>query len=98
MVRKDLKPGQQLAQTSHAMTEFCLKGGPTAQKWYETSNTVCILGVPDEEALHALTSKALSSSIEYWPFCEPDLENSLTAVAFEPTLESRKLLASLKLA
>lgn len=97
-MRKDLTTGQQLAQTSHAITEFCLQAPDKAKAWYATSNTVCILGVSSEEELLSLITEASSTSIEVWPFFEPDLENALTAAVFEPTLSSRKLLRSLKLA
>lgn len=48
----------------------------------------------DEEQLIKLITKAILNGIKYTIFREPDLNNQITAVAFEPSEASRKLTSS----
>jgi hypothetical protein len=52
------------------------------------------LTVADEQELIKLTSKAILSGIKHTVFREPDLNNQITAVAFEASDEARKLTSS----
>ena len=65
--------------------------------WQTTSNYLAQLSITDERSLNELYEKAIRKSIKAVPFYEPDLDNQLTAVAFEPGDESRRLLSSLSL-
>ena len=52
------------------------------------------LTVANEEELYKLIDKADSRGIKYTVFREPDIQNEITAIAFEPSDASRKLTSS----
>ena len=56
---------------------------------------VVIVSVPDEETLAQLAGTAVEEGIVRTIFREPDLENSITAVAFEPGDVARRMCAQL---
>lgn len=68
------------------------------KSWNRDSNNVVIAAVPDEDALAALAARAGEEGIARTLVREPDLDNSMTAVALEPVDTSRRLCASLPLA
>lgn len=67
-------------------------------RWNRDSNNVVIAAVPDEYALAALAARAGEEGIARTLVREPDLDNTLTAVAMEPVDISRRLCANLPLA
>jgi peptidyl-tRNA hydrolase len=97
-VRKDLKPGAKLAQSCHVALSFREEHSELAVQWLKDSNYICILEIENEEELRNLQKKAAMLGIPNSSFIEPDFDNSLTAVAFAPVLESKKLCSNLKLA
>lgn len=98
VVRKDLKSGAKLAQSCHAALSFREEHSELAVQWLKESNFICILEIENEMELQNLRRKAIELGIPNSSFIEPDFDNSLTAVAFAPILESKKLCANLKLA
>lgn len=98
VVRNDLDPGLQMAQAIHAAIKYVLTHEEEARRWYEESNNLAVLQVPDEETLGALAQRvsvkdpAFQSSI----FEEPDLDGARTAAAF--CGGAKKLVSSLPLA
>jgi hypothetical protein len=52
------------------------------------------LTVANEQELYKLIEKADYKGIKYTIFREPDIQNEITAVAFEPSDDSRKLTSS----
>lgn len=66
--------------------------------WFESSNYLVILEVEDENQLKLLINKSEEICIKCSVFKEPDLNNQITAVAFEPGDLSRRLLRNIKLA
>jgi peptidyl-tRNA hydrolase len=84
VVRNDLKPGQQAAQSLHAMAEFFIKHPDHAKEWHTDSNYVALLEVSNERRLEKLLAHAERDNIPHAAFCEPWLDNSLTAVALHP--------------
>jgi len=64
-------------------------------RWHSSSNTLVLLAVPDECALHELCERAVARRLLVTRFHEPDLGWSLTAGAFEP--EAHRLLSHLPL-
>jgi hypothetical protein len=68
-----------------------------AKNWHYNSNTVCILAAKDEEELKILFQKATEYSIVSCIFREPDLNNSITAIAMLGE-NSNKILSNLPLA
>ena len=93
--RGDLPIGVQACQAIHAMREFVAEHPETEAKWYRESNHIAFLEAPDKAALEVLIEEASENGILCSAFYESDLENELTAVAFCPTLDSRKLLSQL---
>lgn len=94
----DLDVGAQACQLAHAMREFAERYPEIEGQWYRESNAICFLVVPSGAELLELLEKAESEDIKYAPFHEEDLDNALTAVAFAPSLASRRLLAQIPLA
>jgi len=82
--RDDLKPGQQAVQIAHALSKFEEEHREVYQQWYRESNTLAFLRVPDELMLKDLLQKAQGKGIEVAAFTEPDLKDSLTAIAIGP--------------
>jgi peptidyl-tRNA hydrolase len=85
VVRKDLKPGEQAAQSLHAIVEFCMAHPHHAKEWHSLSNYVCLLEVSSERRLHKLLKQAEAAKIPHAHFREPWLKDSLTAVALHPS-------------
>lgn len=98
ITRADLKPGQQAVQAAHALTEFIFQHAEQAQRWKNESNTLVMLAVKCEDELNRLIEKSLKRDIKISPFYEPDLDNALTAIAFEPGDATHKLCNGIALA
>lgn len=98
IIRADLRPGQQAVQAAHAMRQFVADHPDIDRKWFEQSNTLAFLSVPDEWTLRKLADKADDQDLRLSSFREPDLDNAMTALALEPGLVSRRLCRNLPLA
>lgn len=85
---------QQSVQSCHAAIDFVMKHPEVAKDWHTYSNYLGQLSVADTEELEKLMAKADMKGIVYVVFREPDLGDQLTAVCFEPTIETKKLLSS----
>lgn len=94
VVRSDLPPGLQCAQACHALRAFVAAHPDIEQAWFEQSNNLVVLQVPNEAALHELVRR--SEGIPLALNREPDLDDQLTSVALAPS--AKKLLRSLPLA
>ena len=88
VVRGDLSPAQQAVQMGHALQEFNVVHREAADRWYSTSNTIAFLAVEDEKELELLLVRAARRGAETAGFREPDLGDSLTAVAIGPSGKS----------
>lgn len=97
LVRQDISPGYQIAQSIHAKDQFTHEFPDTENKWYQESNTIVVLGVPSEDALKAYAYLAESQGLKCSMFYEPDI-NEHTALAIEPGEAAAKLCANLKVA
>jgi Peptidyl-tRNA hydrolase PTH2 len=84
VTRSDLPPGHQAVQSAHAMREFKNSYPELEQLWYERSNFLALLAVPDEASLSRLLERARRRGIPAVGFREPDLGGALTAVALAP--------------
>lgn len=98
MTRRDLHPGAQASQLTHAAQQFEKEHADVQNEWYFKSNHLVLLSCENEEFLKQLVLKANIKGIKCSAFTEPDLDNQLTAVAFEPCEETCKLCSSLPLA
>lgn len=97
MVRQDLPLSYQGVQSAHAAIDFQHQHPELAKEWQTKSNYLIFLSVKDESSLENLIRKAESRGIIFTPFNEPDINDELTAVAFEPSDKSKKLLGNLPL-
>lgn len=77
MVRKDLSLSQQAVQACHAALE-----SGRQFPWVGDHPHLVLLNVPDEPSLNRWLEEVLSQpQFKVTPFREPDLNNSLTAIA-----------------
>ena len=98
VTRADLPAGAQAVQAAHALRQFAAEHPDLDKFWFERSNTLAMLAVPDERALRRLLVRAEDRDLRSAAFREPDLDNALTAVAIEPSPEAQKLCRNLPLA
>lgn len=84
-------------QAIHAAIQFQHEHPIESKDWYTNSNYLVYLTVETEEDLINLLCKAESLGIKCSAFIEPDLDNQLTAIALEPSMESKRITSSLKL-
>jgi len=96
VTRADLPAGDQAVQAAHALQQFNVEHPQAARSWFEQSNTLAFLAAPDETALQRLLDRAFDKGLRASAFREPDLGDSLTAVAVEPA--GARLVRSLPLA
>lgn len=94
VTRRDLPLGTQALQSGHAAIDFQYQHPVEAQEWQTKSNYLVFLTVADEQALIKLITKAILTGIKHTIFREPDLNNEITAVAFEPSDATRRLTSS----
>lgn len=98
VVRQDLAAGAQIAQAIHAFREFVEFHPSEEQNWYKLSNTIVVLGCRDENELMTLRKGAVDQHIKFSMFREPDMNNQVTAIAFEPGQKTSDYLRHLNLA
>lgn len=98
MVRKDLEPGLQIAQSCHVVFSFSQEHPEETKTWMIQSNYIAVLSCLNEQELILLLENAEKYGIKFSVFREPDIDNQITAIAIEPGVKSRKLCSSLKLA
>ncbi len=93
-----MSPGYQAVQACHAMRQFTEEQKEVDALWFKNSNYIVLLSVENEEALENLIAMASIKNVRLAIFREPDIDNQITAVAFEPGEQSRRLCSRLKLA
>ena len=94
VTRRDLNIAVQSVQASHAAIDFQYQHSVEAKEWQRKSNYLALLTVSNEQELIKLVTKAILLGIKHTIFREPDLDNQITAVAFEPSDMSKKLTSS----
>ena len=94
VTRRDLSIGYQATQSTHAAIDFQHEFPVEASEWQKNSNYLAVLTVEDESQLIKLITKAILLGIKHTVFREPDIDNQITAVAFEPSEQARKLTSS----
>lgn len=93
VTRRDLTPGQQLAQCVHAAIQFTQEWPELAEPWYTESNFLVCLSLRDEDDLKELAEQARTLELHYSAAEEPDFDDAWTAVALQPG-ETAKLLCT----
>ena len=96
VTRQDLIPGSQAVQAMHASHEFAVQHTEEFLRWQKESNYLAFLSIANEDALKELIKVLDTYEVKYSVFREPDLDNTITAVAFER--KGRIFCASFKLA
>jgi hypothetical protein len=91
-----LTPGAQIAQSGHAIAQYCLEHPEPSKTW--NNNYLICLSTENEKSLNILLEKLESFDIPISKFYEPDLHNQLTSIAFHHNEQSRKYTTSLSLA
>jgi hypothetical protein len=92
IVRDDLPVGLQAAQACHALREFQESHPELERGWYANSKTLVLLKSPD---IWGLAKAANDAHVPLALNFEPDLQNTLTAVALGAT--AKKLVRALPL-
>ena len=98
VTRKDLHPGDQLAQSVHSATEFAHKFPNQFNNWMTNSQYVASLSADNEQHLKEVLMKLEWFGANVVTFREPDMDNQLTSIAFYGTPKMMKITAHLKLA
>lgn len=98
VTRADLPAGAQAVQAAHALRQFAAEHPEVDREWFERSNYLGLLTVPSEADLARLLAKAERRGIAAAAFREPDLGDSLTAIALGPCSGARALTRALPLA
>jgi peptidyl-tRNA hydrolase len=98
VVRKDLEPGLQMAQSCHVVFSFSQEHPNETKTWMNNSNYIAVLNSPDENDLQRLIEQADAHNIRFSIFREPDIGDQITAIALEPGQKSKKLCSKLPLA
>jgi peptidyl-tRNA hydrolase len=98
VTRADLPPGAQAVQAAHALQLFNIENPEVARAWHKESNYLALLAVPTEADLARLYTKAERRGIPVSAFREPDLGDSLTAIALAPSPGARSLTRAIPLA
>lgn len=98
VVRSDLSPGAQMAQSVHAFREFVEEHPEIEYDWYKNSNTIVILAANDEQHLMELEQAGKSLGLKISKFREPDMNHQVTSIVFEPGQKTSEFLSTLKLA
>jgi len=98
VVRKDLEPGLQMAQSCHVVFNFSQEHPNETKTWMSESNYIAVLNGSDEDDLLRLIGRAQVEGIKCSIFREPDIENQITAIALAPGPKAKKLCSRLALA
>lgn len=96
LVRADLSPGLQIAQSCHALRAFAAAHPDADRTWFANSNNIVALSVPDEATLARTLAESEATGALVARFTEPDLDDELTAGAVLGA--ARRLLQRLPLA
>lgn len=91
VTRRDLSLPTQAVQSAHAAIDFQHAHPLEATEWQTKSNYLALLTVANEEELYKLSEKATIRGIKHTIFREPDINNEITAIAFEPSDASKRI-------
>jgi hypothetical protein len=96
VVRADIAPGLQLAQSGHAIVSFQHSYAGEYEEWYRGSNNLVILASRNEAELTKLAYSLTCKGVKVALFREPDLGDELTSIGVGS--EGQKYLSCLPLA
>lgn len=93
----DMSPGYRAVQSTHAAINFTFEHPNRAGPWFKDSNYLILLELKDEKQLKLLSRRCEELNLAHTVFREPDIQNQVTAVAIEPSLLTKKLVAKIPL-
>ena len=95
---RDIHPGAQMVQSTHAMSKFAVEYPEQFSDWYKNSQYIACLSIEDEKSLLLLVEKLRKRGVSVSVFREPDLNHKATSIAIEACEQARRLTGSLRLA
>lgn len=90
--------GVQAVQGMHAAIQWQFDFPNLASEWHQNSDYLAFLSVANQEELNKLIERAQAKEIKLSIYREPDLNHQITAIALEPSIQSKKLCSSIPLA
>jgi sensor histidine kinase YesM len=75
------------------LAQFIFEHSDISIKWFKDPY-LAQLSCANEDDLKYLIEKLQNNNIKYSIFREPDLDNQITAIAIEPSDQSRRILSS----
>ena len=97
ITRRDLAPGYQAVQASHAAIDYCFQHREIAEHWHINSNYLIFLSTETENDLFFYMEKLRLSGVEFSIFREPDIGNKVTAISFISNEKTKKITSGLSL-
>ncbi len=97
ITRSDLSDGYKAVQSTHAAINFIFEHPSRAGPWFYNSNYLIQLEVNSEKQLKSLIQKCIENQLVHTVFKEPDIGNQITAVAIEPSKQTKKLVSKIPL-
>lgn len=97
IIREDLSPGYQIAQTVHVVAEYTMMNPELIKEWYTRNNYVLSLSVKNKEELTEFATQLHKLGVKFNIFYEPDI-NEMTSVAFISTDETDIVTKNMPLA
>ena len=94
ITRSDLKPGLQIAQSGHAISQFLLDYPDLGKKW--NNNYFISLSVNSEHKLQKILSQLFDMGISVSYFTEPDINDELTSVCFLESDKTKRITSKLR--
>lgn len=70
--------------------QFIFEQPEISSHWFKDPY-LAVLSVENEDSLKDLISKLQEKNLKFTIFREPDINNQITAIAIEPSLETRRL-------
>ena len=95
VTHSQLSAGYQIAQVAHVVAEFINQHPTLANQWHSISNSIIVLEAKNARELSELQEKAIERGLKVTAFREPDIGDEITALAFEPSEDTRKFLSNL---
>lgn len=81
IVRSDLSPGLQIAQSCHALRQFSEEWPDQDRAWHTTHKNLVCLQINSKEELAALAYEATRAGVACSVYREPDCGDEPTAIA-----------------
>lgn len=92
-----MSDGYKAVQSSHAAINFIFEHPSRAGPWFKHSNYLIQLELSNEKQLLLLIQRCEEHQLAYTVFREPDIGNSITAIAIEPSKQTQKLVSKIPL-